>query len=312
MKKVFLLLIGASLMVSAASAQIVSQDESALVYYSPKTAISLDFSYTVESYERGIYAQYAESLLGIHDVVTQNKTTYRLDNVRIGTSTSVDYTRSHKVTADAGIPMLLTINEKGLLVGYNMTADEQPTRKPEPRKPAEPKKEEDGPMPLPEEVLNAPTLAAQAQAAAKQIFHIRETRMYLINGEVEHAVGTGNALCVMHDTLEYFNQMSGKEVIAYLVDGEVKTIDTDGNALTIYYAKESDGSYVGMNTTESSFIRMYVEDRKMHHMRFTKETTGVLYPMDQIPEGGDRLTQFFWEEASRPTDPEDVFRKITK
>ena len=64
-----------------------------------------------------------------------------------------------------------------------------------------------------------------------------------------------------------------------------------------------------MNTTESSFIRMYVENRQIHHMRFTKETTGVLYPMDQIPEGGDKLTQFFWEEASRPTDPEDVFRR---
>ena len=136
--------------------------------------------------------------------------------------------------------------------------------------------------------------------------------IYIVHGEVERAVGTGNALCVMHDTLEYFNQMSGKEVIAYLVDGEVKTVDTDGNALTIYYAKEDDGSYVGMNTTESSFIRMYVEDRQIHHMRFTKETTGVLYPMDQIPEGGDRLTQFFWEEESRPTGPIDVFRKIIK
>jgi hypothetical protein len=126
---------------------------------------------------------------------------------------------------------------------------------------------------------------------------------------VEHAVGIGNALCVMHDTLEFFNQMSGKQVIAYLIEGEVKTVDTDGNALTIYYAKEKSGDYVGMNTTESSFIRMYVENQQIHHMRFTKETTGVMYPMDQIPEGGDRLTLFFWEEAARPTDPQDVFRK---
>ena len=66
-----------------------------------------------------------------------------------------------------------------------------------------------------------------------------------------------------------------------------------------------------MNTTESSFIRMYVENQKIHHMRFTKETTGVLYPMDQIPEGGDRLTMFFWEENARPKDPNDVFRKAT-
>ena len=133
--------------------------------------------------------------------------------------------------------------------------------------------------------------------------------VYIVNGAVEHAVGIGNALCVMHDTLEFFNQMSGKQVIAYLIEGEVKTVDTDGNALTIYYAKEKSGDYVGMNTTESSFIRMYVENQQIHHMRFTKETTGVMYPMDQIPEGGDHLTIFFWEEAARPIDPQDVFRK---
>lgn len=132
---------------------------------------------------------------------------------------------------------------------------------------------------------------------------------FIVNGAVEHAIGNGSALCVMQDTLDYFNQMSGKQVTVYLEEGEVKTVDTDGNALTIYYVKESDGTYTGMNTTESSFIRMYVEDQKMHHMRFTKETTGVLYPMDQIPDGADRLALFFWEEDARPTGPEDVFRK---
>jgi lipopolysaccharide export system protein LptA len=132
---------------------------------------------------------------------------------------------------------------------------------------------------------------------------------FIVHGAVEHAIGNGNALCVMLDTMEYFNQMSGKQVNVFLEEGEVKTVDTDGNALTIYYVKESDGSLVGMNTTESSFIRMYVENQKMHHMRFTKETTGVLYPMDQIPDGADRLALFFWEEDARPTGPEDVFRK---
>lgn len=136
--------------------------------------------------------------------------------------------------------------------------------------------------------------------------------VFLANGAVDHAIGTGKALCVMHDSLEYFNQMSGKEVTAYLKDGEVKTVDTDGNALTIFYAKDSKGEYTGMNTTESSFIRMYVEKKEIHHMRFTSETTGVLYPMDQIPPGGDHLALFFWAEDKRPTDPMDVFRRTEK
>ena len=116
----------------------------------------------------------------------------------------------------------------------------------------------------------------------------------------------------MQDSLDYFNQMSGKEVTAYVKDGEVDIIDMSGNALTIYYAKESDGEYVGLNTTESSFIRMYMEEQKVHHIRFTKETTGVLYPMDQIPSGGDRLALFFWAEETRPKSAEDVFREVKK
>ena len=136
--------------------------------------------------------------------------------------------------------------------------------------------------------------------------------VYIVNGTVDHTIGTGNALCVMSDTLDCFNQMSGKEVKTTLVNGEVKLVDMDGNALTIYYAKEEDGSFVGMNTTESSHIRMYVEEQKLHHMLFTKETTGVLYPMDQIPEGADKLEAFFWADDVRPKSPEDVFRKMPK
>jgi lipopolysaccharide export system protein LptA len=134
--------------------------------------------------------------------------------------------------------------------------------------------------------------------------------VYIVNGTVEHTVGNGNALCVMSDTLDCFNQMSGKEVVATLADGEVKTVDMDGNALTIYYPKEDDGSFVGMNTTESSHICMFIEQRQIHHILFTKETTGILYPMDQIPAGGDRLATFFWAEDIRPKDAQDVFRKI--
>lgn len=136
--------------------------------------------------------------------------------------------------------------------------------------------------------------------------------VFIVNGSVEHAVGYVNALCVMEDTLDYYNQMSGKEVTAYLKDGEVKLIDMSGNALTVYYPKEQDGEYVGLNTTASSFIHMYIEAQEIHHIRFTKETTGVLYPMDQIPGGADKLALFFWAAEARPNSPEDVFRKVTK
>ena len=137
-------------------------------------------------------------------------------------------------------------------------------------------------------------------------------RIFIVNGVIDHAVGIKNALCVMNDTLDIFNQMSGKELTAYLIDGEVRIVDVSGNALTIYYPKEEDGGYVGLNTTESSFIRVYVENQEVQRIRFTQATTGVLYPLDKVPENTDRLAIFFWEEESRPISPEDVFRKVQR
>ena len=137
-------------------------------------------------------------------------------------------------------------------------------------------------------------------------------RVYVVNGTVDHAVGIKNALCVMNDTLEIYNQMSGKEITAYLIDGEVKTVDVSGNALTVYYPEEEGGGYIGVNNTESSYIRVYVENQEIQRIRFTKETTGALYPLDQIPEGAERLALFFWEEESRPVNKDDVFRKVPK
>ena len=137
-------------------------------------------------------------------------------------------------------------------------------------------------------------------------------RLYIVNGAIDHALAIQNALCVMHDTLDLYNQMGGKEITAFLIDGEVKLVDVSGNALTIYYPKEDDGGYIGLNTTESSFIRVYIEDQEIQRLRFTKETNGVLYPLDQVPELTDRLANFFWEEDSRPISPEDVFRQVTK
>jgi len=154
----------------------------------------------VETRERGIYAAYAEDLLGVTDVVKETATRCELKDVRIGTTSSTDYTRAHKVSAESGIPMLLTINDKGLLTGYNVPFE---PKRPEPRKP-EPKKDcphHDHPhpapvpaAPVPEEVMKAANPLAQANEVAKQIFHLRETRMYLLNGEVEHAPADGRSM----------------------------------------------------------------------------------------------------------------------
>ena len=185
-------------MFCAGNAQILEEGEAALVYYSPKTAIQLDFTYLTETQERGIYAAYAEDMLGAEEYVKETTTTCTIKDVHIGSATTTDYSRPHKVSAESGIPMLLHINEKGLLTGYNTTPEEKKQTSKSfdnSTKPAEKSRMSSTCIaPYSEEVLKAGTVEAQAFEVAKQIFHLRETRSYLLNGEVEHAPADGKAM----------------------------------------------------------------------------------------------------------------------
>ena len=56
-------------------------------------------------------------------------------------------------------------------------------------------------LPLMEDILEAKTLADEAALVAKHIFRLRETRMYLLSGEVEHAPADGTAMKLVLDEL---------------------------------------------------------------------------------------------------------------
>ena len=137
-------------------------------------------------------------------------------------------------------------------------------------------------------------------------------RIYMRDGHVDYAVGTGNALTVKQETRDYYDQMAGKEMTAYIRNGELSEVAVNGNAQTVFYPQDDDSTYIGMNTTESSYVTVYLEAQKIHHIRFTTETNGVLYPLDQIPAGLDRLGGFFWEEQERPRRPEDIFLRTER
>lgn len=205
MKKLFLLLFGA-LVYCTASAGVLVEGEPALVYYTPKTMIHLDFTYTVTTLEQGQFAEFAEELLDVQDLVLENSTTYEIQDLKIGTKTVTDYNRPHKVVAEDGFPLLLTVNEKGLLTGYNVATSEgkfgQNSRSDSKQRASQNQSIIFPVAPFNEEVLEASTPKDQAAAIAKQILHIRETRSYILTGEVEHAPADGRAMKLVLEELD--------------------------------------------------------------------------------------------------------------
>ncbi len=131
--------------------------------------------------------------------------------------------------------------------------------------------------------------------------------IYIKDGTVDYAHGIGAALAVQQETLTKYNQLSGKEMLAYVRDGQLRQVDVNGNAETVFYPKEEDGSFMGVNKTQSSFVKIYLQDQQIEYILFTTATTGVLYPLDSIALEDTRLVGFFWAEQERPRIPGDVF-----
>jgi hypothetical protein len=104
-----------------------------------------------------------------------------------------------------------------------------------------------------------------------------------------------------------FNQLSGKEMIAHIDSSELRRVHVNGNAETIYFPiDDADSTIIGLNKTESSYVVMYLKNKKAERIVMTSSTSGVMYPLGQLTGGDIFLKNFFWLEKQRPTSSDDV------
>lgn len=137
----------------------------------------------------------------------------------------------------------------------------------------------------------------------------QELYIYMKNNSVDYAYGNGSATAIQKKHRRFYNQLAGKEIYAYVRDGKLRQIDVNGNAETVFFPQdEEDGAFIGVNKTQSSFVKIFVDGKKVERVLFTTSTTGTIYPFSEISDDQMKLNGFFWAEEERPTSPGDVFR----
>ncbi|WP_321481275.1 OstA-like protein [uncultured Bacteroides sp.] len=134
-----------------------------------------------------------------------------------------------------------------------------------------------------------------------------EIKVYMNDSTIDWAHIINQALTVEKKDSIHYNQISGKEVKAYFQNGEMRKVDVIGNVLVIYYPEEQDSTMIGMNTSETSLLNLYLKDRKMDKMIMSPRSNGTLYPMDQLPADKMKLPTFAWFDYIRPQNKKDIF-----
>ena len=134
----------------------------------------------------------------------------------------------------------------------------------------------------------------------------------IANKAIDSVLLYPNGFIIQKDTIEGFNQIKGKEMIAYFKSNELDHVYDDGNAETVYWLREEDGSMIGVNVSQSVAMDIKIEKNQIVKIKYFKKTTETLYPKEKMKPGIEILKGFEWLDALRPVDPNDIFRKPTK
>lgn len=133
------------------------------------------------------------------------------------------------------------------------------------------------------------------------------------NKKVNKIIVQKVAVAIQQDDSIYFNQLSGKEIIAYVDSGQLRKVNVNGNAETIYFPHdESDSTIIGMNRTQSSFVVMHFKNKKVNKVILTSATNGNMFPLENLAASKLHLNTFFWVEKERPKNKNDLFSLYPK
>jgi lipopolysaccharide export system protein LptA len=131
---------------------------------------------------------------------------------------------------------------------------------------------------------------------------------------VEKILISGNSNAIMEvDSGNFYNQISGKDMIAWFKNNQVVRTDVQGNAQTIYFPEEStktDTTFqkkrMGMNRVLASDLRIYLDSGEVKGITYFDKPDGVFYPMDQIQQSELFINGFSLNPALRPKSALDL------
>lgn len=126
-------------------------------------------------------------------------------------------------------------------------------------------------------------------------------------GEIDSLIMFNSSFIVSKDTLDSFNQIKGKNMTGYFVKNELKRINVDGNAQTVYWIREEDGYLIGINFSESSTMKIKLQDNELQTINYKTTANEKMYPRKEVTKEQERLKGFLWFENLRPTDKYDIF-----
>ena len=106
-----------------------------------------------------------------------------------------------------------------------------------------------------------------------------------------------------------FNQIKGINITGHIRNKELYRVDIINNAECIYYLQEEDSSLIGINTSITNEMSIFLEENKISQIRFYDQPDGKIHPDKQLEDKDRKLQDFRWLDEYRPYKISDLYIK---
>lgn len=131
--------------------------------------------------------------------------------------------------------------------------------------------------------------------------------LFTKNKKAERLYVFENGMVVNKSDNNLYNQIRGNTLNGYFRDGQMDFMKAKGNAESIYYIKDEDSAYVGVNRSTSDIIDLYFKDKALHRVVYRNDVQGTTTPFRQVNFEEMRLRNFKWLEGRRPKSKYELF-----
>jgi len=115
------------------------------------------------------------------------------------------------------------------------------------------------------------------------------------------------AFIVSKDTIDTYNQIRGKNMVAYFTRNDLSKINVVGNAQTIYYVREEDGNLIGVDIAASSDMTIRMKNSEIQTISYKKQVDEDMFPEKDLSEKETKLKGFSWQNLIRPASKYGIF-----
>ncbi|MCP2043526.1 OstA-like protein [Pontibacter sp. HSC-36F09] len=131
-------------------------------------------------------------------------------------------------------------------------------------------------------------------------------RIHMRNKTIDKMYIFSNSFITSEDSLQNYNQVKGRNMVAHFQDGRMRRVNVNGNGESIYFALEGDSVLTGMNRAVCSDMVLNFAENKVKSISFLVNPEAKFIPPHELQASDRRLEGFAWLEELRPDKNEVV------